>query len=103
MRVYSLSEKEGSSRYQQAILMDYWFWQRGYEIVHFQVEQLESGEFDHALSNEVEDILFIASVAVMKKVFERAGFASVENIDFPDELSDYYGRKIEIESFKTVQ
>lgn len=103
MRVYSLSEKEGSSRYQQAILMEYWFWQRGYEIIPFDVEQLERGEFDHTLKNEVEDILFIASVAVMKKVFERAGFAEVENIDFPTELGDYYGRKIAIETFKTVQ
>lgn len=103
MRVYGLSEKEGSSRYQQAILMNYWFWQRGYEVIPFQIEQLEQGEFDHELRNDTEDILFIASVAVMKKVFERAGFAEVQNIDFPVELSDFYGRKIEIETLKTVQ
>lgn len=103
MKVYSLSEKEGSSRYQQAILMNYWFWQRGYEIIPFQVDQLEQGEFDHALAHEADDIIFIASVAVMKKVFARAKFSQVENIDFPSELNEFYGRKIEIETFKTVQ
>ena len=52
MRVYSLKEQQGSPRYQQALLINYFFWQRGYEVIDFAREQLTKGEFDYELKNE---------------------------------------------------
>lgn len=103
MRVYSLSVKKGEPLYPQTLQTDYWFWHKGYEVIPFQLEQLDQGEFDHVLQYESDDIIFIGSVGAMKKAFQRAGFAPVENLEFPSELQAYYGRKISIETFETVQ
>ena len=87
MRVYSLKEQKGSPRYQQALLMNYYFWQRGYEVIDFAREQLTKGEFDYELKNKYDEVMFVASVGVMNEVFERAG-KNIKNIDFPEELDE---------------
>jgi hypothetical protein len=51
MRVYNLKAEEGEPRYLQYIRCNYWFWERGYEVISFTQEQLNSGEFDKILNS----------------------------------------------------
>lgn len=94
MRVYNLIAEEGAPRYLQYIRCNYWFWERGYEVIRFTQSQLESGEFDKILQTDLEEIIFVGSVGVMYEVIRRANKPKPNVSDFPDELQAYFGRKI---------
>jgi len=94
MKVYSLVAKHGEPRYLQAAQGDYWFWQRGYDVVPFNREQLTKGELDGDLLGDIENTIVYASVAVIHEAIERAGRPAPPYIDFPSELNRYCGRSI---------
>lgn len=94
MKVYSLKTKKGAPRHLQALQGNYWFWLRGYEIVSFEHQQLTDGELDHDLISDPEHTLVYASVAVVREALIRAGRPAPPNIDFPQELIAFIGRRI---------
>lgn len=94
MRVYSLNAKQGDPRYLQAVQGNYWFWQRGYDVVGFEREQLNAGELDADLINDPEHTLVYGSVAVVRDAVIRAGRPEPPNLDFPPCLVQFVGRKI---------
>lgn len=93
MKVYSLNAKPGDPRFLQAAQANYWFWQRGYEVVGFDREQLDAGELDRDLLDDIEHTIVYASVAVARDAILRAGRPQPPNLDFPAELETFIGRK----------
>jgi len=94
MKVYSLTAKQGDPRFLQAAQGDYWFWQRGYDVVPFQREQLQAGDLDFDLTQNIESTIVYASVSVVREAVNRAGRPDPPNIDFPTELESFVGRSI---------
>ncbi len=94
MKVYSLVAREGEPRYLQAMQGNYWFGQRGYEVVSFRREQLDAGELDGDLLGDPGSTIVYGSVAVVRDAIARAGRPVPGNLDFPAELADFVGRKI---------
>ena len=102
MKVYSLIAEQGSPRYLQYIRCNYWFWERGYEVISFSNEELFSGAFDKILQTDLDDIIFVGSVGVMYEVIRRANKPKPDVSDFPDELKDFFGRKIFVATMADV-
>jgi hypothetical protein len=94
MKVYSLRAEPGEPRYLQATQGNYWFWQRGYEVVPFVRQQLQAGDLDADLTTAIETTLVWGSVAVVREAVARAGREAPPNIDFPPELSSFLGREV---------
>ena len=94
MKVFSLNEQEGAPRYGQMLQTNYGFWLRGYEVVPFERAQLSQGEFDEYLLNQPDEVIFVASVGVMREAFRRAGKPIEQLLDFPAELEGFFGREI---------
>lgn len=103
MKVYSLVAKHGEPRYLQVVQGNYWFWQRGYDVVPFEREQLSKGELDSDLIGDIENTIVYASVAVIHEAIERAGRPAPPYIDFPSELRLFVGRSIRDTSLGTVR
>lgn len=93
-RVYSLNAKQGDPRYLQAAQGNYWFWQRGYEVVGFEREELDEGKLDTDLSEDSENTIVYGSVAVVRDAIRRAGHPAPTNLDFPASLSQFVGRSV---------
>ena len=94
MKVYSHKERQGSPRYLQAQQTNYWFWERGYEVIDFEREELSSGAFDSILQHEADSCIFYGPVGAVREAVERAGRPSPPALDFPEELEAFVGRKI---------
>ena len=93
-RVYSLNANQGDPRFLQALQGNYWFWQRGYEIVGFERERLLAGDFDFDLIDDIENTIVYGSVAVIRDAISRAGRPDPPNLDFPPQLVCFLGRKV---------
>lgn len=94
MQVLSLSSKPGEPRYCQSLQVNYWFWERGYEVMQFTRDELLSGKLDRYLLEEHEETIVYGSVAIVREALQRANRPAPPNIDFPAELQGFLGRKI---------
>jgi hypothetical protein len=94
MKVFSLSSKPGEPRYCQSLQVNYWFWERGYEVIQFERIELLTGKLDRYLHEEHEDTIVYGAVAVVRDALQRANRPAPPNIDFPTELQGFLGRKI---------
>jgi hypothetical protein len=94
MKVLSLIAKMGEPRFCQAQRVNYWFWERGYEVLPFSREQLVSGELDELIVGEKESTIVYGAVAVVRDALKRLSITAPRNLDFPAELSEYFGRTI---------
>jgi len=94
MKVLSLTSQPGEPRYCQSLQVNYWFWERGYEVLQFARDELLSGRLDHYLYDEREDTIIYGAVAVVRDALKRANRPAPPNIDFPDELRGYLGRRV---------
>ena len=93
-RVYSQSAKQGDPRFLQAKQGNYWFWQRGYDVVEFERAQLDAGELDNDLLSNTDDTIVYGSVAVVRDAITRAGRPDPPNLDFPASLDRFIGRSV---------
>lgn len=94
MKVYSLNAKQGDPRFWQATQANYWFWQRGYDVVGFEREQLDAGQLDADLRDDAEHTIVYGAVAVVREALVRAGRPEPSNLDFPSELESFLERRI---------
>lgn len=94
MKVLSQIAKQGEPRFLQAAQADYWFWQRGYEVVRFERDSLIAGDHDSDLTTEIENTIVFASVSTVRDAITRAGRPLPANLDFPPELSQFVGRRV---------
>lgn len=94
MKVYSLNAKQGEPRFLQAAQANYWFWQRGYDVVGFERHELDAGGLDDDLLRDAENTIVCASVVVVCEALHRAGRPLPPSIDFPPELQRFVGRAI---------
>jgi hypothetical protein len=94
MKVYSLNARQGEPRFLQATQANYWFWQRGYDVVGFERAELDVGRLDGELLGDAENTIVCGSVAVVCDALARAGRPAPANIDFPAELKSFVGRAI---------
>jgi hypothetical protein len=94
MKVLTLKSQPGEPRYCQYLQVNHWFWERGYEVIPFARDELLSGRLDHYLHDEREDTIVYGAVAVVRDALKRANRPAPPNIDFPDELRDFLGRRV---------
>lgn len=94
MKVLSLIAQPGEPRYVQSLQVNHWFWERGYDVIPFTRQQLKSGDLDCYLFEERESSIFYGAVAIVREALERAKRPAPPNIDFPEELRKFAGRRI---------
>lgn len=94
MKVYSLNVRQGEPRFLQAVQANYWFWQRGYEVVNFEREELAAGRLDDDLRLEPEGLIVCASVVVVQETLARAGRPAPGWDDVPESLQQFLGREV---------
>lgn len=94
MKVFSLRAEPGDPRFLQATQGNYWFWERGYEVVPFTRQQLHAGDLDADLISAIDSTIVWGAVAVVREAIERAGRKPPANVDFPPELSGFLKRSV---------
>ena len=94
MKVLSLIAKMGEPRYCQAQQVNYWFWERGYEVIPFERNDLLEGRLDDDLLRDKENTLVYGAVAVVRDALSRLSVAAPPNLDFPPMLKAFFGRAI---------
>ena len=94
MKVFTLTAARGEPRYCQAQQVDYWFWERGYDVVPFTREELQQGRLDEDLLHNPERTIVYGAVGIVRMALVRAGRPQPPNIDFPASLTGYVGRRI---------
>jgi hypothetical protein len=103
MKVLSLLSQPGEPRHCQSLQVNYWFWERGYDVILFARAELLSGKLDRYLHEEHEDSIVYGAVAVVRDALQRANRPVPPNIDFPCELHDFLGRRISDNSMGAVR
>ncbi len=103
MKVYSLKAKQGEPRYLAMVQANHWFWQRGYQVEPFDREQLEAGELDTDLLEDIENTIVYGSVAIVRDAVRRANRPAPPNLDFPVELKPFLGRQISETTMREVR
>lgn len=94
MKVISLVAKMGEPRYCQSIQVNYWFWERGYDVIPFHRTELLDGSLDEHLIEDRENTIVYGAVAVVHDALKRMGIPRPANLDFPPSLADFFGRTI---------
>lgn len=94
MKVYSLNARQGEPRFLQAAQVNYWFWQRGYEVVGFEREDLAAGRLDEDLRTRPEECIVCGSVVVVQEALARAGRPAPTGDDAPESLREFLGREV---------
>lgn len=94
MKVFSLTAARGEPRFCQAQQTDYWFWERGYDVVPFTRDELQQGRLDEDLLQRREQTIVYGAVGIVREALQRAGRPQPPNIDFPTSLAAYCGRSI---------
>lgn len=94
MKVYSLNARQGEPRFLQAAQANYWFWQRGYEVVGFEREELAAGLLDEDLRTRPEESIVCGSVVVVQEALARAGRPTATCDDTPESLRQFLGREV---------
>lgn len=93
-KVYSLNAKQGDPRFLQAAEGNYWFWQRGYEVVGFERQQIDAGDLDSDLLGDSENTIVYGSVLAVRDALARVGRPVPLNIDLPSSLERFVGRSV---------
>lgn len=94
MKVFTLTAARGEPRYCQALQVDYWFWERGYEVVSFTRDELQRGLLDEDLLQNPEQTIVYGAVGIVHMALARVGRPKPPNIDFPASLAAYLGRRV---------
>jgi hypothetical protein len=94
MKVLSLSSGKGEPRYCQSQQVDHWFWERGYEVIPFDRRELLDGELDRYLVDDRENTIVYGAVAIVHDALRRLSIPSPPNMDFPESLRAFFGRRI---------
>lgn len=94
MRAYVQSVPPGTANYQSTMQVDYWFWERGYEVIRFTLEEMAAGKLDDDLMNDIENTIVFGGVGTIRQAISRIGRLPPPNLDFPDSIRQFAGRRI---------
>lgn len=72
----------------------HWFWERGYEICRFSVEELRNGRMDDDLRFQLTDIVLFGGLGVVREALCRAGISMPKPLDIPQSIKSWAGRPI---------
>jgi len=93
MKVLSLRSTKGEPRYCQTQQVEHWFWERGYDVISFDRRELLDGALDRHLVEDREHTIVYGAVAIVHDALNRLSIAAPQNIDFPESLRPFFGRK----------
>lgn len=94
MKVFTLTAMRGQPRFAQAQQVDYWFWERGYDVVPFTRDELQQGRLDEDLLRDPERTIVYGAVDIVREALVRAARPQPPNIDFPLSLESFLGRRM---------
>tara|TARA_E500000305_G_scaffold106306_1_gene104752 strand:- start:26 stop:823 length:798 start_codon:yes stop_codon:yes gene_type:complete len=94
MRVLVQQINKGQPTYDNFERSAYWFWERGYEVIRFRYEELNSGKFDELLIHEADSTIVRAGVGTVLLALQRAGRTAPQIYDLPRDLWPYTARRI---------
>ena len=94
MRVYVQATVQGEARYSQMMQTEYFFWERGYDVIRFTLDELASGKLDEDLLGDMEHTIVFGAVAAVRLAIQRAGRPLPPNIDFPLSIRHWAGRRV---------
>lgn len=70
------------------------FWERGYEVTRFSLEELSNGDLDHHLLHQPETTIVRGGVGTVRLALKRAGKEAAVLPDLPMEIRSFAGRKV---------
>ena len=73
MRVLVQKVAKGHPSYDSFEYSEYWFWERGYEVIRFSYEEMNAGKFDEMLIHEADSTIVRAGVRTVLLAIQRAG------------------------------
>jgi hypothetical protein len=94
MRAYVQQVKQEASIFLAMVQASHWFWQRGYEVVRFEFEDIALGKLDDDLLRAPEEMVVRGGVETIKELLRRAGRPSPPNLDLPASLQPWLGRRV---------
>ena len=94
MRVLVQHVVKGHPSYDGFERSEYWFWERGYEVIRFSYEELSDGKFDDILTHEADSTIVRAGVGTVLLAIQRAGRTAPNIVDLPQDLWPYAERRI---------
>ena len=94
MRVLVQQVPKGHPSHDSFERSEYLFWERGYEVIRFSYEELNSGKFDQMLIHEASTTIVRAGVGTVLLAIQRAGRTAPNIVDLPQDLWPYAARRI---------
>jgi hypothetical protein len=94
MRVLVQQVAKGHPSHDSFERSEYWFWERGYEVIRFSYEELNGGKFDEMLIHEADSTIVRAGVGTVLMAIQRAGRTAPNIVDLPQDLWPYAARRI---------
>jgi len=94
MRVLNQQVEMGHPSFDGFEQSAYWFWERGYEVTHFQYSELERSDFDELLTQHADSTVVRAGVGTVLLALRRAGREAPTVVDLPNDLRTYAARRV---------
>lgn len=94
VRAYVQQVRQSAPNHIQLVQSAHAFWERGYEVVPFQYEEIEQGGLDEYLLRQPNEMVLRGGVGTVLKALERAGRPRPPNLDLPLSLEPWFGRRV---------
>lgn len=94
MRAYVQLVKKETPIYLAMEQASHWFWQRGYEVVRFEFEDVALGKLDEDLLQKPDEMVVRGGVETIRQLLARAGKPTPPNLDLPGSLQPWIGRRV---------
>lgn len=95
MEVLALATQFGVLNHLQVEQTCHWFEERGYNVTRFAKEDLIKGEYNCVLSDK-ENVIVYGGGIVVREALKQLGVPEPTNLDLPESLLNFLGRKIRI-------
>lgn len=92
MKVFLQNLRPDSSSYLVLQNVEHWFWERGYEIGHFSLQDLTAGLLDTSLNEQREETILFAIPEVLRMALRRLNHREPPLFELPDCLMPWIGR-----------
>jgi len=93
MRAYVQQVRKETPIYLAMEQASHWFWQRGYEVVRFEYEEIALGKLDDDLLERPDEMVVRGGVETIRQLLVRAGRPAPPNLDLPASLQPWIGRR----------
>lgn len=93
MRAYVQQVELGVPTYANFERVAIGFWERGYEVIRFDYPQLTGGFLDRGLTRFSDETIVSGGVLTIREALQRAGRPAPPNIDLPESLKTFVGRR----------